>query len=268
METWFIAYALLGLFAGFLAGLLGIGGGGLMVPILVMIFGAQMGFVADDVMHLALGTSMAAIVFTAISSVYAHHQHGAVRWNVFWAMTPGILFGTLIGTRLVAHISGKSLALIFAGLFALIALQMLSGRQPHPHRELPAAPVQAGVGVFIGIISCLIAIGGGVMTVPFLTWCNVKMQQAVATSAAVGLPIALGGSIGYVLNGWGHPGLPPYSLGFVYLPAVLGIALVSMLTAPVGARLSHRLPVKTLKKIFAVILVGLATKMAWSVIGK
>lgn len=263
-NIWWLAYIGLGIFAGFLAGLLGIGGGGVMVPILVMIFTAQ-GFPPNEIMHLALGTSMAAIVFTAISSIWAHHQHGAVRWDVAARMTPGILVGTIIGTGVATQVSGPSLAIFFALFFTGVAWQMLTNRKPSPRRELPGIWGQSAVGSVIGFISCLVAIGGGTLTVPFLAWCNVKVQNAIATSAAVGFPIAVGGAIGYIINGWEIPQLP-HTLGFVYLPAVLGIVLASMPMAPIGARAAHRLPVATLKRIFAIILMALAIKMAWSVI--
>ncbi|MEY4591230.1 MAG: hypothetical protein RIR18_125 [Pseudomonadota bacterium] len=265
LNVWWLAYILLGIFAGFLAGLLGIGGGGVMVPILVMIFSAQ-GFLPTEIMHLALGTSMAAIIFTALSSIWAHHQHGAVRWDVVRAMTPGVLLGTLIGTWLAAQVSGRSLAIFFALFFAGVAWQMLTNTKPSPHREIPSGLVQSSVGAGIGLLSCLVAIGGGTLTVPFLTWCNVKVQHAIATSAAVGLPIAAGGALGYLVNGWGHPGLPEHSVGFVYWPAVLGIVLASMPVAPFGAKAAHRLPVATLKRVFGVILLVLAVKMAWGVL--
>lgn len=265
MDFWWIAYVMLGLFAGFLAGLLGIGGGGVMVPILVMIFSAQ-AFPPNEVMHLALGTSMAAIVFTAISSILAHHRRGAVLWPVVRQMTPGILLGTLVGTWFAAQVSARFLAILFASFFSVIAWQMLTNRKPAPDRNLPSALGQGFVGFGIGLISCLVAIGGGALTVPFLSWCNVRVQNAVATSAATGFPIAVGGALGYIFNGWGSPHVPAYSLGYVYLPAVLGIVLASMPIAPLGAKAAHHLPVEVLKRIFALILLVLAFKMAWGVI--
>jgi uncharacterized membrane protein YfcA len=143
---------------------------------------------------------------------------------------------------------------------------MLTNKKPSPERELPSAFVQSSVGTGIGLLSCLVAIGGGALTVPFLTWCNVKVQHAIATSAAVGLPIAVGGALGYIVNGWGHPGLPEYCVGFVYWPAAFGIVIASMPIAPLGAKAAHRLPVATLKRVFGVILLALALKMAWGVI--
>ncbi len=260
MMVWWLAYIGLGAFAGFFAGLLGIGGGSVMVPILVMLFAAQ-GFPSGDVMHLALGTSMAAIFFTAISSVRTHHAHGAVLWPIVARLTPGIVIGTLIGTRIASQVPTKALGLIFTIFICYVSVQMILNIKPKPHREMPGALGTALVGAFIGGLSCLVAIGGGALSVPFMTWCNVKVQHAIGTSAAIGFPIALGGALGYVWNGWSVAGLPAGSFGFVYLPAVVGVAFASILTAPMGARKTHQLPVQTLKRIFAAILLALACKM-------
>ncbi|MBE2259527.1 MAG: sulfite exporter TauE/SafE family protein [Candidatus Accumulibacter sp.] len=260
---WWLAYIALGLFTGFFAGMLGIGGGLVMVPALTMMFAVQAGFPATEVLHLALGTSMAAILFTSLASLRAHHQHGAVLWKVVVQITPGILAGTLIGTLFAGSVPSRPLALFFMAFVCLVALQMILDLKPRPSRDLPGAVGVFGVGTGIGAISALVAIGGGSLTVPFLTWCNVRVQHAIGTSAAVGFPIAIGGSLGYIFNGWGHPGLPSGSLGFVYLPALLWLVPSSMLIAPLGARLAHRLPVATLKRLFAAILILLAAKMAW-----
>jgi uncharacterized membrane protein YfcA len=258
--VWIFAYIVIGLCAGFVAGLFGIGGGTIMVPLLAMLFEAQQ-FPADHVLHLALGTSMAAIIFTAISSARAHDKHGAVIWPVVMRIVPGILLGTMIGTLLAAHISSRGLAIFFACFILYIALQMFVSFKPKPSRELPLTAGIIAAGTLIGGLSSLVAIGGGILTVPFLTWCNVRMQDAIGTSAAVGIPIAVGGSLGYIWNGMHASGLPAGSLGFVYLPALLFVMSASILTAPLGARLAHRLPVQSLKRLFAALLVALAAKM-------
>ena len=264
MTIWWLAYLALGAFVGFFAGLLGIGGGSLMVPLLVMMFTAQ-AFPAGEVMHLALGTSMATIFFTSISSVRTHHAHGAVLWPVVVRITPGIIVGTLIGTYVASLVPTKMLALIFTLFICYVSVQMIINFKPQAHRELPGAFGTGLVGAGIGFISCLVAIGGGVLSVPFMTWCNVKMQNAIGTSAAIGLPIALAGAAGYLVNGWGSAALPEWSFGYVYLPALVLISVVSVLTAPFGARLAHRLPVSTLKKIFAGVLTLLSAKMLHTV---
>lgn len=265
MGFW-LACVALGLFTGFSAGMLGIGGGLVMVPILVMIFSAQTDVASADVLHMALGTSMAVILFTSLSSLRAHHRHGAVLWKVVLQITPGILLGTATGTLFAAKIPAKPLAMFFTGFVCLVAVQMLLEFKPKPTRELPGAGGVLLVGSVIGVISSLVAIGGGALTVPFLSWCNVKVQKAIGTSAAVGFPIAFGGALGYVMNGIGRAGLPGWSYGFVYLPALMAIVPFSMLTAPMGARLTHRLPVATIKRLFAGLLFALAARMSWKLL--
>jgi uncharacterized membrane protein YfcA len=260
------AYLLTGGIAGFFAGLLGVGGGVVVVPLLVMLFAGQ-GFPEREVLHLALGTSMATILFTALSSLRAHHAHRAVLWPVLRRLTPGILLGTLLGAHLAALVSSRTLSLGFVAFMLFVAGQMIAEGRPQPGRRLPGWPGLSAAGGLIGAFSSLVAIGGGALTVPFLIWCNVRPQQAIGTSAAVGLPIAVGGTVGYVWNGWGHAGLPAGSLGFVYLPALGIILIASVLAAPFGARLAHRLPVRVLRRIFAGLLLLLSAKMLWSLFG-
>lgn len=261
-DLWWLAFIALGLFAGFLAGLLGLGGGAVMVPLLASLFDAQ-GFPREQVLHLALGTSMATIVFTAASSLRAHHQHGAVLWPVVGALTPGIVLGTFLGTLIAARVSTHGLALFFACFIAFVAVQMALNLKPKPAREMPGRGGLFAAGSGIGGISALVAIGGGSLTVPFLTWCNVPVPRAIGTSAATGLPIAFFGTLGYLWNGWGVPGLPVWSLGYVYLPALALVMAGSVLTAPLGARLAHRLPVATLKRVFSGVLLLLAAQMLY-----
>lgn len=261
--TWSLAYIGLGLFTGFFAGMLGIGGGLVMVPVLTMLFAAQPVFPAGDVLHMALGTSTATILFTSLSSLRAHHQHQAVLWKVVLRITPGILFGTVLGTLLASNIDARPLAIFFSGFVCFVALQMVLNLKPKPTRQLPGTAGILATGTGIGAISSVVAIGGGAFTVPFLTWCNVPVRMAIGTSAAVGFPIALGSALGYTFNGYQHAGLPPLSLGFIYLPALAWLVPPSMLLAPLGARLAHQLPVVTLKRIFAGLLIILAAKMLW-----
>lgn len=274
MELWW-AYLLFGAAVGFFAGLLGVGGGGIMVPVLTSIFIAS-GVAPGQQVHLALATSMAAIIVTSFASARSHHRHHAVLWPVVWRMTPGIVVGTLIAAFVAALVSSYYLALFFCIFMAYVALQLLLNVKPKASRTLPQTPALLAAGFTIGSISALVAIGGGSLTVPFLTWCNIKMQQAIGTSAALGLPIAVSGTLGYVLSGYSNSGaghavesatvLPWGCLGYVYLPAVLLISMVSYLTAPVGVRLAQRLPVSTLKKIFALLLVSLSGKMLHAVL--
>jgi uncharacterized membrane protein YfcA len=255
-----LLYLLTGVFAGFLAGLLGIGGGLVIVPVLTFIFTAQH-FPASHILHIALGTSLASILFTSVSSLRAHHAHGAVNWGVVRGITPGILAGTLLGTVLAAQLSSNFLKGFFVLFVYYVATQMLLNIKPKPTRQLPGWGGMFAAGGIIGGVSSLVGIGGGTLSVPFMTWCNVKLHQAIGTSAAIGFPIALAGSVGYIVNGLGTAGLPDYSLGFVYLPALAGLVLASVVTAPLGARAAHRLPVAQLKRIFALLLYVLGTRM-------
>ncbi len=266
ISLWWFAYPLLGVMVGFFAGLLGVGGGGIMVPILTTFFLAQ-GFSHEQVVHMALGTSMAAIVITSVSSLRAHHRHGAVRWDVVRAITPAILLGTFGGTFLASRIDTVPLAIFFAAYMAYVSLQMLLNIKPKPSRGLPGAVGMGMAGLGIGGVSALVAIGGGSMSVPFMTWCNVKVQHAIGTSAAIGLPIAVAGTVGYLVNGWAATGAPPHSLGYIHVPALVLVSLPSVVTAPLGARMAHRLPVATLKKIFAGVLMLLCAKMLHSLFG-
>lgn len=261
MSGW-LAYVGLGAFAGVLAGLLGVGGGLVIVPVLAVLF-LNAGMSHSVIMHLAIGTSLATIVFTSLSSVWAHHRHGAVRWELFRALVPGILFGALLGSVLADSIPSDKLRIVF-GLFELsVALQMGMNLRASPHRSLPGRLGMGGAGGIIGTVSALVGIGGGTMTVPFLQWCNVPMRQAVATSAACGLPIAVAGAIGFIATGWGERALPAGSSGYLYWPAFLGIVVASVLFAPLGARMAHRLPARQLKRFFALFLLFLALRMLW-----
>ena len=262
-----ISLLVLGAFTGFFAGLFGIGGGGLMVPMLTILFSLQQ-FSPQHIVHMALATSMTAIVPTALASLRAHHKHNAVLWPVVIKITPGILIGTFAGTFLASYLSIKPLAIFFSCFMSFVALQMVLNRKPKPSRQLPGAVALSGVGSVIGAVSALVAIGGGTLTVPFLVWCNVILPTAIGTSAGVGLPIALSGAAGYWLNGVGVEGLPVHTLGYIYWPAVLAIASMSFFTAPLGAKLAHRLPIPLLKKSFAVLLVGLSIQMLFTVFGR
>jgi uncharacterized membrane protein YfcA len=259
---WYLAYLLLGAVAGYLGGMFGIGGGTILVPVLLMLFEAQH-FPAEHAMHLALGSSMAVILFTSIASMRKHHQHGAVNWQVVRRITPGILLGTAIGSLVAASISPFYLTIFFALFVLFAASQILLDIQPHASRQLPGIAGMTLTGTFTGWISTLVSVGGGTITVPFLLWCNVPIRHAIGTASAIGFPIAVGGTIGYILTGMHATGLPSSSLGYVYLPAMLGCALVSIITAPIGAKTAHSVNVTVLRKLFAVLLIGLAAKLLW-----
>lgn len=243
----------LGLIIGYLAGLLGIGGGMLMVPFMVFVLGAK-GVDNAVLVKMAVATSLATICFTAITSVWAHHQKKAVLWPVVWVLAPGILIGSLAGANLAVAMPAKALTILFAAFVTFSATQMLLNKKPKPGRGLPHAAGMFGVGGVIGVISSMVGAGGAFVSVPFMTWCNISIHKAVATSSALGFPIALAGTLGYVLSGLGRPDLPAGAWGFVYVPGLISIALGSMLTAPLGARAAHGMDIAPLKKIFALFL--------------
>ena len=254
------AYCLLGVFAGTMAGLLGVGGGLIIVPALIAIWqSSDIGGVYE--MQLAIGTSLATIVLTSVASVRAHHLRSSVQWNTVWRLTPGIVLGAWLGAALATQMSGEILKSIFGVFELLVAAQMAFGLRPAPHRGLPGRAGMTVVGSGISAVSAIIGIGGGTMTVPFLTWCNVTIHKAVGTSAACGLPIAIGGTISYLVLGWGNVALPSWSAGFIYGPALAGIAVTSMLFAPLGAALAHRLSTVILKRSFAGFLAMLGIWM-------
>lgn len=255
--------AALGLGTGFLAGLLGIGGGMLMVPFITIIMG-QRGVPADLAVKMAIATSMATIIFTSVSSVRAHHKRGAVRWDIVQRLAPGIVIGSLAGSLGVfALLKGTALAIFFALFVGFSATQMFLDKKPKPTRQMPGTGGQLAAGGVIGFISGLVGAGGGFISVPFMTWCNVAIHNAVATSAALGFPIAVANVLGYVLSGQSVQGLPAGAFGYIWLPALVVIAACSVFTAPLGARAAHSLPVKKLKRVFASILYLLAAYMLW-----
>ncbi|MBA3902674.1 MAG: hypothetical protein C0522_03210 [Rhodocyclaceae bacterium] len=246
--------------AGFFAGLLGIGAGIVLVPALYEVF-EGLGFPADLTLRLALGTSMAGIVFNSLASLRAHHRRMAVLWPVVRGITPGILAGTLLGTQLAHHLPVRILGIFFAVLLVLIAVQLALEFKPSPHRTLPGRAGMAAVGGGIGLLMSLIAGGGGALSVPFLLWCNIGVREAIGTAAAIGFPIAISGTLGFVIAGWDAPGLPAWSLGYVYLPALAVIAAASSATAPLGAQAAHRMPTRTLRRIFAAVMFLVAARM-------
>lgn len=258
-----VLYLLLGSFAGLVAGLLGVGGGLIIVPVLLWVFQGE-GFSGHVIMHMAVGTSLATIVFTSLSSVRAHHQHGAVLWPVFRQLAPGIVIGALLGAAIADVMPTRVLQLFFATFEIMVAIQMAINFKPHASRQLPGYIGMTSVGGGIGALSSVVGIGGGTLTVPYLLWCNVTVHKAVATSSACGLPIAVAGCVGFIVMGWQATALPGFSSGYVYWPAFFGIVCTSVLFAPLGARLAHRLPAKHLKRVFAVFLAILGLRMFFS----
>jgi uncharacterized protein len=260
-----LIYLLLGAFVGFMAGLFGIGGGGILVPTLATIFLAN-SVPAENVVHLALGTSMACIIGTSFSSFKAHNKKGGVIWSVFKTLGLGVIFGTFLATFVSSYISSFVLAIIFTCFMIYVSIQMFLNIKPKPSRTLPSDIKQVAAGSFIGMISAMVSIGGGALTVPYLLWHNIDIKKAIGTSAAVGFPIAVSGTIGFMINGWQETNWDSYQLGFVYLPAVILIAISSFFTAPLGVKLVHKLPVGILKKLFAILPLVLSIKMLYSLV--
>ena len=257
---WWLAYLAIGLIAGFLAGLLGIGGGALIVPMLVFVFTAQR-LPSEHLLHVALGTAMATIVFTSLSSMRAHHAHGAVDWRIALSLAPGMLAGSFGAALLAGLIPTRPLAMMFTALVLFVGTQLLLDLRPKNTRELPGTAGIFVAGALIGGVSSLAAAGGAFLAIPFLAWCNVPLRRAIGTASATGFPIALAGSAGDMVQGWHAAGLPEASLGYVYLPALGLVVVMSMLAAPFGARLAHRLPVKRLRMVFALMFYALALRM-------
>jgi len=257
-----ITYLLLGCVAGLAAGLLGVGGGLIIVPVLALAFRMQ-GMDSGNIMHLALGTSLATIVFTAVSSVWAHHRRGAVAWGLVFGLAAGMLPGSLGGAFVADSVSSDMLQRLFALFEFSMGIYMIAGTPAM--RTGAAASLRwlelVPVGIGIGGMSAILGIGGGTMTVPYLSWRGRDMHQAVAVSAACGLPIALAGAVGYLLAGLDAASLPPLATGYLYWPALGGVVATSLFFAPLGARLAHALPVRQLKRVFGVLLLVMAVTM-------
>ncbi|MEO7151981.1 MAG: sulfite exporter TauE/SafE family protein [Burkholderiaceae bacterium] len=250
----------LGAATGYVAGLLGVGGGMLMVPFMTLLLTSR-GMPAQHVVKMALATSLATICFTSIASVRAHARQGAVRWDLVRLLAPGILLGGLLGAQLAIALPARLLAVLFALFVSVSAVQMILNKKPSPTRRLPGGVGLFGVGGGIGAVSALVGAGGAFLSVPFMIACNLPIHTAVATAAAVGFPIALAGTVGYAIGGWSLADMPAGTVGYLYVPALLTIAAASVLTAPMGARMAHRLDVAQLKRVFAALLVVLATYM-------
>lgn len=256
-----VGFAVLGAFVGFSAGLLGIGGGMILVPFLNFLL-PKLGVPPLIAVHAAIATAMATIVFTSLSSMRAHHAHGAIRWDIVRLMVPGLLIGGLLsGGAVFAYINGLVLAIIFAAFVVYSALKMFRNTPPPAANTLPKPWVVTAFGGVVGFVSGLLGAGGGFLSVPFMVRANIPMPKAIATSAALGFFIAVANGIGYIWSGAQYTSADLKMIGYIYWPALLILTALSMVTAPFGAKLAHRLPVKTLKRIFASMLLVLAIQM-------
>ena len=258
-----VALVLLGTVAGFLAGLLGVGGALMMIPFITFLLSTQ-GVDPDSAVKMAIATGMSTIVVTSLASTRAHHKLGAVRWDLVKGLAPGILLGSALSSLwLFAVLRGSVLALFFAGFTAFSATQMVLDKKPKPSRQMPGPIGQTVVGTVIGTFSGLVGAGGAFVSIPFMTWCNIPLRNAVATSAAIGFPVALANALGYVVSGWNAPHNVDWSFGYIWLPGLVVIGLCTMVTAPIGARMAHTMPVLKLKRGFALLLFLLASYMLY-----
>jgi hypothetical protein len=254
-----IEFGLIGLLAGYLAGFLGVGGGFVVVPALTFLF-LRDPTTAPWAIHMAVATSLASMLVTSLSSLLAHHRKRAIHWPLVRSMAVGLMAGAILGAAIADFLPGEFLIRIFGLLAILAGLQLILGRHHDGEKPLPGQPAASAAGGFIGCISALIGIGGGAITVPWLLWHGVNPQRAVATSAACGYPIAIAGSLSFVVLGLGG-GLPDATLGYVHLGAFAGIALLGALAAPLGAATVHRLPPGAVRRVFGLFLSFTGTYM-------
>lgn len=255
-----IFYALAGIFAGLIGGMIGLSGGVIIVPVLHFLF-IQQGFPLEILMQLAVTTSLATIIVTSSSATYVHHKKSAVLWPVVKRLAPGLLIGACLGAMVADYVSSTVLRTIFGVFEILVGFQIWLDFKPKAHSILPGTSGLVGSGVGIGLLSTLMGIGGGTLTVPFLLWCNVNMRNAVAVSSACGFPIAVAATIALIIAGWDEQAVPAHSLGYLYWPAAIIISAMTIFSAPAGARLAHYLPIVTLKRVFAVVLVIVGIRM-------
>ncbi len=252
---------LCGAISGYLAGLLGIGGGMILVPFMILVFN-HLGFNQEVIVHMAIATGMATILFTTTSAIWAHHKHSSIDWKLVASLSPGMVCGGLIGgSELFEALKTSWLSLFFAIFVVYTSIQMLLNKKPKPGRNLPGPVGLFSFGALAGALASLVGAGGAFITVPFMLWCNVKPHTAMASSSGLGFPIAAAATIGYMYGSWGNPNLPTGSMGFVYLPAVACIVLVSIFTAPLGAKMARKLDIAQLKRVFGIMLFFLAAFM-------
>ena len=262
MSDIMLVSSVLGIVSGLLAGLFGIGGGLVIVPVLAVLFKAH-GFSADLIMIMAVATSLAVISFTAVSSVWAHHRLGSVIWPKVLRLVPGIIVGSAVGAMVAKQISAEGLRIFLVVFLLYVGIQMALEITPKAGLVKQSRLLDFFVAIIIGLLSAIVGFGGGTLTVPYLVRGQMIMRNAVAISSACGLPIAVAGTTSYILLGLNVGNLPEGSIGYIYLPAFLATGLTSILTAPLGAKLAHRLPAKKLKRYFSLLLFVMAAKLVW-----
>ena len=255
-----VVFVLAGLAAGFLSGLLGIGGGLVLIPVLAAVFAAQN---VDNtvLMPLTMGTSLASILFTSLSSLRAHNARGAVDWTLVRRMTPALAIGSICGALAATRLPCTAMKVAFIIFAVLAACQLMFGAQSRVARPLPRRGGLSAAGGGVGMVCGLVGVGAATLTVPLLTWFSVSLRTSIGSATAFCFPIALAGTVIYIGMGLGTPGLPAFTAGFVHLPALGGVVIASMLAAPAGAATSHRLPVAVLRRVFAITLLAASGKM-------
>lgn len=255
-----VSYIVMGALVGLLGGMLGIGGGSLIVPGLVFLFRRQ-GIPLGLAMRIAIATSLASILFTSLRAMRAQQRRQAIDWRIATLLGVAVVVGSIVSGYLAAYLPGTLLTVVFGVFLGIVGLQLLVAWYPVARWPLPRRPALFAVGVGIGALSALLGIGGGSLTVPFLTACRIDMRRAIAISTTLGVPIALFGALGFVFSGWQRAGLPPDTWGYIYLPALLGVTPVAVLVAPLGVHWAHRLPVDKLRRIFGVLLLAASSQM-------
>ncbi len=260
MQEFFLYSMLIGAVAGFVAGLFGLGGGVLIVPALVWLYSSYQ-FPAELIMIMAVATSLASIVFTSLAAIYTHQCLRAINWSLVFRLTPGILLGAGVGAYTADYLAAEDLKWLFIVYLIFVGLRMAFPAKNNKRNINVKKGLDYWMGNVIGFVSSVLGIGGGTLTVPYLLARQQQMKNAVAVSSVCGFPIAVSGALSYILLGWQAEGLPGLSLGYIYLPALFGVILCSMLTAPVGAKLANKLPAKKLKQFFSLVILLIAFKM-------
>ncbi|MEA5097721.1 MAG: sulfite exporter TauE/SafE family protein [Burkholderiaceae bacterium] len=263
VSVWWLAYPLLGAIVSLIAGMFGVGGGLVLVPILYMLFAAQ-GFPHEHIMHIALGTTMMSMIVTVAVSMNVHRKLGNIDWTIAKIMAIGLALGSVAGSTIASRLPTRPLTLIFSGIVILAAINMILNIKPSPSRQLPGTRWQLIVSFVFGIIAALTAATGGFLVTPYLAWHNVPMKRAIGTTSAIGVPVAIGGAFSDFVAGWSTQNLPPLTYGFVCLPALIGIVCCSSVFASWGARLVSRMDGDKVKRIFGAYVLIIALKMLHS----
>lgn len=258
-----VAFFILGMFAGLIAGILGIGGGTIIVPGLIYLFSAQHLVVKEELMHVVLGTSLASVTFTLILATIIHSKQKNIRWSIARQLIPGLILGAIIGPYITTHLNTQVLLILFASFLFLLSLRFIFNWHSEVTFPVPKTPIMWCIGTIISALTSMLGLGGGILLVPFLSHLPLKMQEVTALSMACILPVAILATVSYIILGLNVPGLPALSTGYIYWPAVLSIMVASSFMTPLGIAWAKRLSAQKIKKFFGVFLlcvsIGLLT---------